>query len=95
MQINSRTRVSTLLHTHPEAREILSWYDVDLDDADMRLDLGVLCACYELDFEDVQAELETFLGDDDSQSMSYSGHDDYDDDDYGYDDDEVVYRFDD
>lgn len=87
MNITSRTRVSELLSNHPEAREILSWYDVDMDDADLRMDLGLLCACYELDFEDIQAELETYLSEDDGEHVRSSyDPDDYRDEDYDYDD---------
>ena len=55
----------------PKARELLSWYEIDLDAKDMSLNLGRLNACYEVDFEDVQAELQTFLDDDDYLPMSY------------------------
>ncbi|MDG1480648.1 MAG: hypothetical protein P8R54_13720 [Myxococcota bacterium] len=77
MQINSRTRMSDLLYTYPEAREILTWYEVDLDEGDMTLDLGLICSCYGLDFEDVRAELELML--DDGLQMSGDYNDEEDD----------------
>jgi len=82
MQVNRRTQVSVLLQSYPEAREILSWYDIDLDEADLERDLGQLCASYGIDLGDLEAELEALQDDDDEDYEDYEDYGSYDSGDF-------------
>ena len=85
MEITRHTLVNELLHSHPDARDILNWYGIDLDGRNLRMDLDELSDCYEMDLKDLLAELKTMF---DDYALPISDDDDDDDDnDYYFDDD--------
>lgn len=50
--------VRNLVADHPAAGDVLEWYGVDLDRADLDMTLGELCAVYGLDYESLVDDIE-------------------------------------
>lgn len=62
MTLTEDTRLDELLDEHPDAAEYLSWRGVDLEGG-WALDetLGALCDQWELEWDELEAELEEWL----------------------------------
>ena len=80
MRIGPRTRVASILDTHPELETVLEWYRVRLDDVDYTLRLTDFCDRNDIDLDDLLVEFDAALDDDE---------DDEDDEDDDYEDDDL------
>ena len=85
MKFGPRTRVGVLLSRFPELETVLEWYRVRLDEVDYRLRIDQFCDRNDIDMDDLLAEFEAALSDDEDEDDDY---DEDDDDDYDDDDDD-------
>ena len=80
MKITAKTRVRAVLRKHPRLEELLSWLDIILEDSDIRGTMGALCDNYDIDMEELLADL-LENSDEDEDVWSSLGNDDSDDED--------------
>ena len=90
MRIRAKTRVAALVDAFPEVETLLKWYDIELDDEELVMSLGELCASYELDLDDLLVEIDAAIEDDegadDEEGMDRFWNAMDDDDDVDFDD---------
>ena len=88
MQISPKTTLRDLLEAHPQARDVLGWYGIeDIEDMDDKL--RDLCESWDIDYEDLEADLLSYCSDEEEEKEeedeweeSYADDDEDDDDEY-------------
>ena len=88
MRLTRRTRLGELLEAHPEARAVFEDNDIELDVVDSESPLSSVARQFEVDVEELLAELREEIDDGEGLDEDFGDYtEDEDEDDDDYDDD--------
>lgn len=94
MRLTRRTRLGELLEAHPEAAAVFEDNDIELDEVDSESPLSSVARQFEVDVEELLAELREEIDDGDGLDEGFGDFtedeedDDFDDEDDDYDDED-------
>jgi len=69
MRITANTRIGRLLDVHPEVKEAMAWYGVELEDHRPGLTLEAVCRYHRLDVHQVISDLLASIDEDEDEEL--------------------------